>query len=126
MHVGMATGVDAFVPYVDHQGLMIDWAPQRNIYRLAPMQEFVPEVNRRLRDKGLDKTDIVVLICRAGDRSSRSANRLAEGGFSRVYSVVDGFKGDMSPDGRRTVNGWKNTGLPWSFRLDQARMYFSR
>ena len=105
---------------------MTDWDPQRNIYRLEPIQEFVPEVNRRLRDKGLDKTDIVVLICRAGDRSSRSANRLAEGGFSRVHSVVDGFKGDMSPDGRRTVNGWKNTGLPWSFRLDKARMYFPR
>ena len=105
---------------------MTDWDPQRNIYRLEPIQEFVPEVNRRLRDKGLDKTDIVVLICRAGDRSSRSANRLAEGGFSRVYSVVDGFKGDMSPGGRRTVNGWKNTGLPWSFRLDKARMYFPR
>lgn len=90
------------------------------------MQDFVPEVNRRLRDKGLAKTDIVVLICRSGDRSSRGANRLAEDGFSRVYSVVDGFEGDTSSDGRRTVNGWKNAGLPWSYRLDKARMYFLR
>lgn len=126
MYVGMATGVDALVPYVEHQELMTDWDPQRNIYRLEPMQDFVAEVNRRLRDKGLGKTDIVVLICRSGDRSSRGANRLAEDGFSRVYSVVDGFEGDMSPDGRRTVNGWKNANLPWSYRLDKARMYFPR
>jgi rhodanese-related sulfurtransferase len=90
------------------------------------MQDFVPEVNRRMRDKGLGKTDIVVLICRSGDRSSRGENRLTEDGFSRVYSVVDGFEGDTSPDGRRTVNGWKNAGLPWSYRLDKARMYFPR
>ena len=126
VYVGMATGVDALVPFVEHQELMTDWDPQRNTYRLEPMQDFVPEVNRRLREEGLGKTDIVVLICRSGDRSSRGANRLAEDGFSRVYSVVDGFEGDMSPDGRRTVNGWKNAGLPWSYRLDKAKMYFPR
>ena len=126
MYVGMATGVDALVPFVEHQELMTDWDPQRSSYRLEPMQDFVPEVNRRLRDKGLGKTDIVVLICRSGDRSSRGANRLAEDGFSRVYSVVDGFEGDMSAEGRRTTNGWKNAGLPWSYRLDKARMYFPR
>ena len=126
MYVGMATGVDALVPFVEHQELMTDWDSQRNIYRLEPMQDFVAEVNRRLRDKGLGKTDLVVLICRSGDRSSRGANRLAEDGFSRVYSVVDGFEGDMSAEGRRTVNGWKNAGLPWSYRLDKARMYFQR
>lgn len=126
MSVGMATSVDAFVPFVEHQELMTDWDPQRNIYRLEPMQDFVSEVNRRLLDKGMAKTDIVVLICRSGDRSSCGANRLTDDGFKRVYSVVDGFEGDMSADGRRTVNGWKNAGLPWSYRLDKARMYFPR
>lgn len=100
--------------------------PQRNIYRQEPMQDFVPDANRRLCDNGLARTGIVVLICGSGDRSSRGANRLAEGGCSRVYSVVDDFEGDMSPDGRRTVNSRKNTGMPCGFRLDKARMYFPR
>lgn len=126
MYVGMASAVDALVPFVEHQELMTDWDTQRGSYVLEPMQDFVPEANRRLRDKGLVKTDIVVLICRSGDRSSRGANRLAEDGFSRVYSVVDGFEGDMSSEGRRTLNGWKHEGLPWSYRLDQTRMYFPR
>lgn len=126
MYVGMAAQVDALVPFVEHQELMTDWDAQRNIYRLEPLQDFVPEVSRRLKDKGLAKTDTVVLICRSGDRSSRGANRLAEDGFTQVYSVVDGFEGDLSKDGRRSVNGWKNAGLPWSYKLDKARMYFPR
>ena len=26
--------------------------------------------------------------------------------------------------GQRAVNGWKNAGLPWSYKLDKAKMYF--
>lgn len=126
MYVGMAGGVDALVPFVEHQELMTDWDVQRQLYRLEPLQDFVPEVARRLQQKGLGKTDVVVLMCRSGDRSSRGANRLADDGYTQVWSVVDGFEGDMSRDGRRSVNGWKNAGLPWSYRLDRDRMYFPR
>lgn len=45
------------------------------------------------------------------------ANLLSNAGYSKVYSVYDGFEGDMSKEGRRTVNGL-NT-------LDQASAYFS-
>lgn len=126
MYVGTATGIDALVPFVEHQELMTDWDAQRGMYRLEPLQDFVPEVNRRLAQKGLAKADTVVLICRSGDRSSRGANRLADDGYTQVWSVVDGFEGDMGKDGRRSVNGWKNAGLPWSYKLDRDRMYFPR
>ena len=126
MYVGMASGVDALVPYVEHQELMTDWDTQRGIYRLEPLQDFVPEVQRRLAQKNLGKADVLVLMCRSGDRSSRGANRLADDGFTQVWSVVDGFEGDMGKDGRRSVNGWKNAGLPWSYKLDRERMYFPR
>ena len=126
MYVGMATGIDALVPFVEHQELMTDWDAQRGMYRLEPLQDFVQEVNRRLAQKGLAKADTVVLICRSGDRSSRGANRLADDGYTQVWSVVDGFEGDMGKDGRRSVNGWKNAGLPWSYKLDRDRMYFPR
>ena len=66
----------------------------------------------------------------AGHRDARARHRrqdrLAEDGFTQVHSVVDGFEGDMSKDGRRSVNGWKNAGLPWSYKLDKAKMYFPR
>lgn len=124
MYVGMADPVDALVPFVEHQELMTDWDAQRSIYKLEPLQDFVPEVHRRLNAKALTKNDVVILICRSGDRSSRGANRLADDGFVKVYSVVDGFEGDMSREGRRSVNGWKNAQLPWSYKLDKRKMYF--
>jgi rhodanese-related sulfurtransferase len=124
MYVGMATGPDALVPYMELQEILSDWDAKRGSYQLEPFQDFVPEVNRRLRAKGLGKNDIVILICRSGDRSARAADRLGEDGFTKLYSVVDGFEGDMSPEGRRTVNGWKNAGLPWSYKLDRSKMYF--
>jgi rhodanese-related sulfurtransferase len=126
MYVGMATGVDALVPFVEHQEIMTDWDERRGMYRLEPLQDFVPEVNRRREQKGLAKDAPLVLICRSGDRSSRAADRLEADGFAQVWSVVDGFEGDVGPDGRRSVNGWKNAGLPWSYKLDRARMYFPR
>jgi rhodanese-related sulfurtransferase len=126
MYVGMATGPDALVPYMEHQEIMSDWDAKRGSYPLEPFQDFVPEINRRLTAKGLTKNDIVILMCRSGDRSARAADRLADSGFAKVYTVVDGFEGDMSPEGRRSVNGWKNAGLPWGYKLDRAKMYFPR
>lgn len=126
MYVGMTGAVDGLVPYVELQELMTDWDAQRSAYRVEPFQDFVPEVARRLQAKGLTRQDLVLVMCRSGDRSSRAANRLAEDGYTRVYSVVDGFEGDLSKDGRRNVNGWKNAGLPWSYQLDKSRMYFPR
>ena len=124
MFVGMPSGVDALVPFVETEEIMTTWDNAKSAYKLQPVQDFVPEINRRLNEKQLTKEDIVVLICRSGDRSSRAVNRLAEDGFKRVYTVADGFEGDMSKDGRRNVNGWKNADLPWSYKLDKSKMYF--
>ena len=124
--MGMATPVDALVPYVEFQEFMTDWDETRGFYKLEPFSDFVPEVGRRLQAKGLSKSDPVVLICRAGERSSRAANLLADSGYSRVYTVVYGFEGELSDKGRRNVNGWKNANLPWSFELDKSKMYFPR
>lgn len=122
--LGMADGVDALVPYVEFQEFMTDWDDKRGFYKLEPFNDFVPEVERRLKEKGLTKNDPVVLICRSGERSSRAADLLTDSGYKRVYTVVYGFEGELSDKGRRNVNGWKNAGLPWSFELDKKKMYF--
>jgi rhodanese-related sulfurtransferase len=65
-------------------------------------------------------------MCRSGDRSARAADDLTTAGFTQVYSVVDGFEGDLAKDGpnagRRAVNGWKNKALPWGYTLDKAKL----
>lgn len=126
---GMATAVDALVPYVEFPELAIDWRwdEARGAYSYEPFNDFAPEAERRLKEKGLTKADPVVLMCRSGDRSSRAANLLADLGYARVYSVVDGFEGPLNEKtGRRDLGGWKNEGLPWSYTLDRKKMYFAR
>lgn len=90
---------------------MTDWDPQRDAYRMEPVQNFVAEVQRRLAEKKLSKDDLVVLMCRSGDRSSRAANRLAEAGFTHVYSVVDGFEGDLGTGAAPSTAG-RTPGCP--------------
>ncbi len=124
--MGMADGVDALVPYVEFQEFMTDWDENRGFYKLEPFSDFAPEVERRLKAKGLGKNDAILLICRAGERSSRAADLLQSLGYTRVYTVLNGFEGELSAKGRRDVNGWKNDGLPWSYELDRKKMYFPR
>ena len=130
MYVGMPNAADALVPYVEHQELMTDWDERRHMYQLEPNSDFIQEAEIRLKEKGLTKTDPVILICRSGDRSARAADLLANAGFTRVYSITEGFEGDSAKDGpkagQRIVNGWKNAGLPWTYKLVQAKMYSPR
>lgn len=130
MYVGMASDADALVPFVEHQEIMTDWDEKRTMYRLEPNQDFVPEIERRMKELGLGKESPVILLCRSGDRSSKAADRLQAAGYTRVYSVTEGFEGDRASEGakkgQRVVNGWKNADLPWSYKLDKAKMYFVR
>lgn len=124
--LGMPVQADANVPYMKEPDFP-DWDGVKGTFKLEPNPDFLPEVRRRLGAKGLGPNDTIVLICRSGDRSAAAANLLAEAGFKNVYSVVDGFEGDLAADGpkagQRVVNGWKNGGLPWSYKLDKAKMY---
>jgi rhodanese-related sulfurtransferase len=130
MYVGWPMDADALVPFVEHPEMMTEWDDKRFMYKLEPNQDFVPEIERRMKEKGLGKTSPVILICRSGDRSSKAADRLQQAGFTRVYSVAEGVEGDTAKDGeklgQRVVNGWKNAGLPWTYKLDKAKMYFPR
>lgn len=130
MYVGWPGMADALVPFAEHQEIMLDWDDKRQMYKLEQNQDFVAEIERRLAEKGLGKAAAIILVCRSGDRSSKAADRLQAAGYGKVYSVAEGFEGDLAKDGphagQRAVNGWKNTGLPWTYKLDKAKMYFPR
>ena len=123
--VGMPPTVDANVPILLGPGAAFDEA--KATLALVPNPDFLAEVERRLAARGLGRDATVVVICRSGDRSAVAADMLAKGGFAHVWSVVDGFEGDLAKEGpeagHRVVNGWKNKGLPWGYRLDKAKMY---
>lgn len=130
MYVGWPGDADALVPYVEHAEIMAEWDDKRFMYKLEPNVDFVPELERRLKDMGLGKEATIILICRSGDRSSKAQDRLQMSGYTKVYSIAEGFEGDTAKEGpkagQRVVNGWKNAGLPWTYKLDKAKMYFPR
>ena len=84
---------------------------------------------RLVRDisKKLGKDDTIILICRSGDRTAKAADLLSSLGYTKVYSVPEGYEGDLAKEGdkagQRAVNGWKNEGLPWTYKLDRQKMY---
>ena len=68
------------------------------------------------------------VIVGAGGAGMRASLQLAEAGFKNVYNITDGMEGDKVEDpdsvyhGKRMKNGWKNSGLPWTYELDPERM----
>ena len=68
-------------------------------------------------------------MCRSGGRSAKAVNKLAKAGYKNVYQIYDGFEGDKlndpgnSKNGKRVVNGWKNCGGPWTYKLDTHFVY---
>ncbi len=93
-------------------------------YPLTANARFVELMKQRYKT-----TDTLVLMCRSGQRSAAAANKLAEAGFTSVYSMVDGFEGEKvadkaSPDfGKRLKDGWRNSKAPWTQDLDEKLVY---
>jgi rhodanese-related sulfurtransferase len=125
-YLGMPAMADANVPYMELSDFYA-WDDARSAYKVEPNSDFAPEVARRLAEKKLGKDDTIVLICRSGDRTAKAADLLASLGYTKVYSVPEGYEGDIAKDGdhagQRAVNGWKNGGLPWTYKLDKQKMY---
>ena len=127
-YLGAATVMDAHVPiaFMDSTG----WNDKKHRYLRAENKNFVADIEARLKQKGLTKDDTVILMCRSGKRSAKGVDMLAAAGFTNVYSVVDSFEGDKAKEGKnkgqRTVNGWKNSGLPWTYSLDKDLMYIMK
>jgi rhodanese-related sulfurtransferase len=120
--LGTPTVVDQNIPYMEIDDLG-GWDKKNNRYTMSPNSDFVGAVSALATRTNRAKSDPIILICRSGDRSSQAANLLQEAGYTKVYSVVDGFEGDMSPAGRRDVNGWKNANLPWTYKITEDKAY---
>ncbi len=99
--------------------LQSPWDPRARRPVMKSNPDFVDRVKRIAKPD-----DVILLTCRSGGRSAAAVNRLALAGYSRVYSIIDGFEGDMVKDpqsaqfGKRAKNGWKNSALPWTYALE--------
>jgi rhodanese-related sulfurtransferase len=88
----------------ENDPLFIQWTFAGGI----PNPEFIEELKRQAPE---DAAVELVFLCRSGVRSVAAAVAATAAGFTS-YNVLEGFEGETDRHGARTVNGWKNRGLP--------------
>ena len=121
-YLGSMALMDANIPYQFND--ISDFDAKKKVYASSLNSNFTVAVGELVAKQGLSKDSPIILSCRSGDRSAVAANLLVKAGYTKVYSAVEGFEGDMSKEGRRAVNGWKNADLPWTYTMDKSKMYF--
>ncbi len=52
-----------------------------------------------------------------------AANLAYKAGFLHVFSIKEGFEGKSDEKGYRTVDGWKNRNLPYTYQLKKELIY---
>ena len=88
----------------ENDPLFIQW----NLAGGIPNSHFIDQLKQQApEDAGTE----LVFLCRSGVRSIAAANAATEAGFVS-YNVLEGFEGAPDQFGERSVNGWKNRGLP--------------
>ncbi|GGI88676.1 rhodanese-like domain-containing protein [Pseudarthrobacter scleromae] len=88
----------------ENDPLFIQWTFPGGI----PNPDFINDLNQQAPE---DRSTELVFLCRSGQRSIAAARAATQAGFTS-YNVLEGFEGDPDRFGERTVNGWKNRGLP--------------
>ena len=88
----------------ENDPLFIQWTFPGGI----PNPDFITDLTQQAPE---DNSTELVFICRSGQRSISAAIAATQAGFTS-YNVLEGFEGEPDRYGERTVNGWKNRGLP--------------
>lgn len=119
--IGHPSSMDANIPSKITQ--LSDFNAKKGRYNQAVNKDFVAQVDALMAKNGFEKDKPIFLICRSGSRSATAANLLAEQGYTQVYNLVEGFEGDKNKEGVRAVNGWRNAGLPWTYKIPEEAAY---
>jgi len=94
-----------FVGYVP-DSLPVAWMTGTALVRNP---RFVRELEGKTR-----KDEVLLFLCRSGQRSAAAAEAATRAQFLNAFNVVEGFEGDLDDRKRRgTTNGWRFYGLPW-------------
>ena len=90
--------------------LHVPWATGTALTRNP---RFARELEARLAPQG-GKQAVALLLCRSGKRSALAAQEAAKAGLACVFSVSEGFEGELDAARQRGHgDGWRFHGLPW-------------
>ena len=100
-----------------------EWDPDKQGFHWDLNPGFLPAVQA-----WADPGDVLLVSCRSGGRSAMAINQLAKAGYTNAWNIIDGMEGGKVDDpdsvfhGMRMKNGWKNSGLPWTYDIERERM----
>jgi rhodanese-related sulfurtransferase len=112
VYAGQPDAVDIHVPFREPV-LPLQWNAASNGPKMQRNPAFVDAVKAELARLDWPDDSILLLLCRSGEMSAIAADALTAAGLPHVFTIVDGFEGDLGASGRRDVNGWKNAGGRW-------------
>lgn len=112
--VGHPVAIDRNIPFA-YLGNTVN--PNFGQYGFVRNPHFVSQVEDYVTVAGGTVSSPILVICRSGSRSKHAVDLLAKAGFTNVWNVVDGFEGRGNEVGHRTVEGWRNEDLPWSYTI---------
>tara|TARA_R110001583_G_scaffold90144_3_gene231798 strand:+ start:26422 stop:26970 length:549 start_codon:yes stop_codon:yes gene_type:complete len=126
MFIGFTDEVHANVPF-----MLVDrtqWNDKRGVFRLYQNPDFIAQIKAELEKRGLGADTEIITMCRSGsERGEPSAAFLRENGFPNARYVINGFQGAAIKEGAqagfRLQNGWQNSGLPWSTKMNPEKVY---
>ncbi len=115
--VGHALGTDKNIPlaFASHE-----FSPELGRYKMKENPNLLAEVKNLIDREGVTKKDPIFVACRSGGRSGKVARKLIKAGYTNVWNLVEGFEGDKNEKGARTLNGWRNAGLPWTYKIPET------
>ncbi len=85
--------------------------------RFVSNESFLQELQGRFK-----KDDVLIFMCRSGQRSRRAAEMAQAAGFQKVFNLSEGFEGEKDAKGYRTIGGWKNS-LPYTYEINPELAY---
>ncbi len=83
------------------------WDNEKNNFKFNRNTNFAADVGSRVPDKNRP----IIILATTGNIGAIAVNLLAEGGYTNVYNVVDGF------------SGWLQSGLPVTRKIDPALLF---
>ena len=112
--VGHPSGLDKIIPI---RVATHEVSAKSGQYRMVSSPSFFDDFAALFAEKGVGQDHPLFVSCRSGSRSAAAVRKLIKEGYTNVWNLTEGFEGDMSPEGVRAKNGWRNAGLPWGYRL---------
>ncbi|MDI1323989.1 MAG: rhodanese-like domain-containing protein [Algoriphagus sp.] len=115
-HAEMAWNVPGFIQHYQ-------WDAEKQKFPMTVNPSFLSDVQEIFAPD-----DQLLVTCRSGGRSALAIHMLAKAGYKNLYNIVDGFEGDTVNDvesvfnGLHMRNGWKNSGLPYTFSPNPVQM----